>query len=58
MEDKFLNINEEQKLDASFKKEIDMVRDNIYQTAMDFHNYVFPKYINNYKKSLWFVAER
>jgi len=52
MEDKFLNINEEQKLDASFKKEIDMVRDNIYQTAMDFHNYVFPKYINNYKKYL------
>jgi hypothetical protein len=52
MEDKFLNPDEELTLDRKFKKEIDLVRDNIYQTTMDFHNYVFPKYINNYKKYL------
>jgi hypothetical protein len=30
----------------------------IQDTVLEFHNYVFPKYIDNYKKYLWFVAER
>ncbi len=50
--------NDEQKLDDKLKREIDDVRQIIYQTTMDFHNYIFPKYIMNYKKYLWFVAER
>ncbi len=45
-------------LDPKFKKEIDDVKQVIQQTVMDFHNYIFPKYINNYKKYLWFIAER
>lgn len=58
MEEKFLTSWEELKLDKKFKDEIDSVRDVIHQTAMDFHNYVFPKYINNYKKYIWFVSDR
>lgn len=48
----------EKKLEPSFKKEIDDVRQTIYQTMMDFHNYIYPKYIKNYKWYLWFVWDR
>lgn len=58
MEEKFLSAWGEQKLDSNLKKELDDVKQIIMQTSMDFHNYVFPKYINNYKKYLWFVWER
>lgn len=40
------------------KREIDDVKNVIRDTLVDFHNYVFPKYIKNYKDYLWFVAER
>lgn len=56
--EKFLQDWEEKTLNPKIKKEIDDVRQVIYETTLDFHNYVFPKYINNYKKYLWFVAER
>lgn len=56
--DKILNYNEEIKLEPKFKQQVDDVKQIIYQTTMDFHNYIFPKYISNYKKYLWFVAER
>ena len=58
MSEKILSLDETNKLDSKLKKELDDVRQVIYQTSMDFHNYIFPKYINNYKKYLWFVAER
>jgi len=58
MNEKFLSWDDERRLDPKVKKEIDEVREVIYQTSMDFHNYIFPKYINNYKKYLWFVADR
>lgn len=58
MEEKFLQDWEEKSLNPKLKKEIDDVRQVIYETTLDFHNYVFPKYINNYKKYLGFVAER
>jgi len=58
MKDKIILDWEERKLDPKLKQEIDDVKQNIEETSMDFHNYVFPKYINNYKKYLWFVAER
>lgn len=57
-EEKFVSIEEEKTLDKNFKREIDNVKQVIMQTTMDFHNYMFPKYISNYKKYLWFVAER
>lgn len=56
MDEKFVNSN--YKLDDAKKKEIDDVRSIIRDTVMDFHNYVYPKYIMNYKDYLWFVAER
>jgi hypothetical protein len=58
MEEKFILDWEEQKLNPKFKQEIDDIKQVITQTSVDFHNYIFPKYINNYKKYLWFVAER
>jgi len=30
----------------------------IQNTVMEFENYVFPKYLDNYKVYLWFVLER
>lgn len=60
MEEKFLNPNDEFKwwLTPKTKKEIDNVKSVIRDSITDFHNYVFPKYIKNYKDYLWFVAER
>jgi hypothetical protein len=52
MSEKILSLDETNKLDSKLKKELDDVRQVIYQTSMDFHNYIFPKYINNYKKYL------
>lgn len=40
------------------KKHLDDVKQVIYSTMMEFHNYDFPKYIQNYKKYLGFVADR
>ena len=40
------------------KKHLDNVKQVIYSTMMEFHNYDFPKYIQNYKKYLGFVADR
>lgn len=45
-------------LDPKLKNEIDWVKRVIQETVLDFHNYIFPKYIKNYKSYLWFVAER
>lgn len=56
MDEKFLSWW--YKLDDKLKKEISDVEAIIRETVMDFHNYVFPKYIMNYKDYLWFVAER
>lgn len=58
MEEKFISDWEEIKLDPKIKNEIDAVRNNINQTSVEFHNYIYPKYINNYKKYLWYVADR
>lgn len=58
MDEKMLTSQEEEKLDLKKKKEIDDVKQVISDTVLDFHNYVFPKYIDNYKKYLWFVGER
>jgi hypothetical protein len=51
-DDSVIAPQEEKKLDDSFKKEVDDVKQVIYQTVMDFHNYIFPKYIMNYKSYL------
>lgn len=40
------------------KREIADVREVIQSTMLEFHNYDFPKYISNYKKYLWFAADR
>lgn len=57
MEEKdFLDAN--QKISEKQKQEIDNVKNIIRDTLVDFHNYIFPKYIRNYKDYLWFVAER
>ena len=56
MEDKFFWIKQE--FDSKTKKELDEIKTLIRATIMEFHNYVFPKYITNYKSYLWFVAER
>jgi len=45
-------------LDPKLKKEIDDIDQTIRAITIDFHNYEFPKYIWNYKKYLWFVADR
>ena len=58
MEDKILTIEEENKLDLNKRKEIDDVKQIIQDTVLEFHNFVFPKYIDNYKKYLWFVSDR
>jgi len=50
MEDKFLNVNEG--LNPKTKQELDDVKAVIRDTLTDFHNYVFPKYIKNYKDYL------
>lgn len=39
-------------------KALDNVKQIIYSTMMEFHNYDFAKYIQNYKKYLGFVADR
>lgn len=51
-------VNDVNKIDSKIKKEVDDVKSVIRDTIIDFHNYIFPKYINNYKNYLWFVAER
>lgn len=58
MDEKFLSEWQEFKLDTKTIKELDDVKQIIQQVSVEFHNYVFPKYINNYKKYLWFVWER
>ena len=59
MEDEKILTNEEElKLPLEKSKEIDNVKMIIQDTVLEFHNYIFPKYISNYKKYLWFVAER
>ena len=39
-------------------KDLDNIKQVIYSTMLEFHNYDFPKYIQNYKKYLWFVWDR
>lgn len=56
MDEKFLSPNT--KIDSTVNKEVDDIKSIIRETVMDFHNYVFPKYILNYKTYLWFVADR
>lgn len=59
MEEKFLNADEEfSTTNKQLIKEVNDVKSVIRDTITDFHNYVFPKYIKNYKDYLWFVAER
>lgn len=59
MEDKFLKVDEEfWSMNKQIKEELDNVKSVIRDTIIDFHNYVFPKYVKNYKDYLWFVAER
>ena len=54
MEDNFISGE----IPSSLKAEIDDVKSVVRDTIVDFHNYIFPKYIKNYKDYLWFVAER
>ena len=56
MDEKFINSN--YKLDDAKKKEIDDVRSIIRDTVMDFHNYVYPKYIMNYNSNVRFEFSR
>jgi hypothetical protein len=56
--ERIINTEEERNLDQEKTREIDDVKRNIEDTILEFHNYVFPKYIDNYKKYLGFVAER
>jgi len=58
MNDKIIEEKQEYKLDPDTKKDIDDIKRIIDDTTMEFHNYEFPKYIANYKKYLWFVADR
>jgi len=51
-------ISPDTELNSTIKKEVDDISSIIRETVMDFHNYVFPKYILNYKTYLWFVADR
>lgn len=56
MDNQFVSLNT--KLPDAKKKEIDSIKQIINETLFDFHNYIFPKYIKNYKDYLGFVAER
>jgi hypothetical protein len=52
IKEKILTIEEENALDLKTRQEIDDVKMVIQDTVLEFHNYVFPKYIDNYKKYL------
>lgn len=57
MENNLISTGED-KFSPEKIKHLDNVKQVIYSTMMEFHNYDFPKYIQNYKKYLGFVADR
>ena len=56
--EKFLWNKEEHELDQETRNELDDVKKVIMNSLIEFHNHDFRKYIENYKKYLWFVYDR